>query len=222
MIKKDEKKSPVDLINYLEAKKIKSKILEHKTVYTAIDAANTLKRKMDQIVKSLLVKADNNYYVVCLPANQNLDFEKIKKTIEKEIGAKVISIKIPAEDVMKKLLKLRSEGMSAFGGFHNLPTIVEKKLALLNTAVFSTGSFNHSVEMRVKDFLRIENAVLANFGINKKVKLINKRPASSIKIKPRANKNMATKKKAVKKAAPKKKAAKKAAPKKKAAKKGKK
>lgn len=218
MIKKEENKSPIDLIRYLEAKKVKSKILEHKTVYTAIDAANTLKRKMEQIVKSLLVKADTYYYVVCLPANQNLDFEKIKKAVEKEVGAKIKTVQIPSEEVMKKLLKLKGEGMSAFGGFHELQTIAEKKLANLNTAVFSTGSFNHSVEMRVKDFLRLENAVLATFGINKKVKLIKKRPASSIKIKPRANKTMATKKKAVKKAkkpVAKKKATKKAAKKKK-------
>jgi prolyl-tRNA editing enzyme YbaK/EbsC (Cys-tRNA(Pro) deacylase) len=218
--KVSEKNSPIALIKYLEAKGMKPEILEHKTVYTAIDAANTLKRKIDEIIKSLLVKADKNYYIVCLSANQNLDFEKIKKAIEKETGAKVVSVKIPTEEMMKKLLNLKNEGMSAFGGFHELPVIAEKKLENLKKAVFSTGSFNHSVEMRAKDFLKLENAVLASFGINKKVKLIKKRPASSIKIKPRANTTMATKKKAAKKAVKKPAAKKKVA--KKTAKKGKK
>jgi len=199
MKKSEEKKIPAALIKYLESKKVNPKILEHKTVYTAIDAANTLKRKLDEIVKSLLVKADNNYYIVCLPANQNLDFDKIKKAIEKIVGVKIKTVRIPSEEMMKNLLKLRDEGMSAFGGFHELPVIAEKKLANLKRAVFSSGSFNYSVEMRAKDFLKLENAVLANFGINKKVKLINKRPASSIKIKPRANKTMPAKKKAAKK-----------------------
>jgi prolyl-tRNA editing enzyme YbaK/EbsC (Cys-tRNA(Pro) deacylase) len=199
-----KRKLPAALIKYLESKNVDPKILEHKTVYTAIDAANTLKRKVDEIIKSLLVKADNNYYIVCLPANQNLDFDKIKKVIEKTAGVKIKTVRIPTEEMMKSLLKLRDEGMSAFGGFHQLPVIAEKKLENLKKAVFSTGSFNHSVEMRAKDFLKLENAVLASFGINKKVNLINKRPASSIKIKPRANKTMAKKKKAAKKTAKKK------------------
>jgi prolyl-tRNA editing enzyme YbaK/EbsC (Cys-tRNA(Pro) deacylase) len=204
-MKKIEKKNfPGALIKYLESKKIDPKILEHKTVYTAFDTANTLKRKLDEIIKSLLVKADNYYYIVCLPANQNLDFDKIKKAIEKIAGARIKTVRIPSEEMMMNLLKLRKEGMSAFGGFHELPVIAEKKLANLKKAVFSTGSFNHSVEMRAKDFLKLENAVLASFGINKKVKLINKRPASSIKIKSGANKTMAKKKKAAKKVAKKK------------------
>jgi len=204
MNKIEEKKLPTALIKYLESKKINPKILEHKTVYTAIDAANTLKRKLDEIVKSLLVKADNYYYVVCLPANQNLDFKKIKQAIESVVGKKIKTIQIPSEKVMIELLKLRRQGMSAFGSFHNLPVIMEKKLTKLKKAIFSTGSFNHSVEMGVKEFLSLENAALASFGINKKVSLIKKRPSSSIKIKPGADKTMAKRKKAAKKTAKKK------------------
>jgi prolyl-tRNA editing enzyme YbaK/EbsC (Cys-tRNA(Pro) deacylase) len=197
---KDEKQKnfPVALKKYLEDKGVDPKIVEHKTVYTAYDVANTLKRKLDEIVKTLLVKADNYYYVVCLPANQNLDFKKIQKAIEGAVGKKVKTVKIPSEEVMIGLLKLRKQGMSAFGGFHKLPVIAEKNLANLKKAIFSSGSFNHSIEMGAKQFIGLENAVLASFGINKKVSLIKKRPASSIKIKPRAYKTMATKKKAKK------------------------
>jgi prolyl-tRNA editing enzyme YbaK/EbsC (Cys-tRNA(Pro) deacylase) len=193
-----EKKFPAALAKHLEAKKVNSKILDHKTVYTAMDVANTLKRKMAEIVKTLLIKADSSYYIICLPSNQNLDFDKVKKAIEKSTGKKIKAVKIPSEQVMKELLKLREEGMSAFGSFHNLPVIAEKKLTALSKAVFPSGSFNHSVEMKVKDFLKLENAVLASFGINKKVKLTKVRPNSPIKMKTGANKTMATKKKAKK------------------------
>jgi prolyl-tRNA editing enzyme YbaK/EbsC (Cys-tRNA(Pro) deacylase) len=189
-----EKKSPVALLKYLEARGVSPKILEHKTVYTAFDAASTLKRKLGEIVKSLLVKADNYYYIACLPAGNNLDFKKIKEAIEKTAGVKIKAVTIPSEKVMTEMLKLRGRGMSAFGSFHSLPVILEKKLANLKKAVFSSGSFNHSFEMRVKDFLKLENAVLADFGVNKKVKLIKSRPSSPIKMKPGANKNMAKKK----------------------------
>lgn len=199
MSKKEEKKLPLALIKYLEANGVNPKILEHKTVYTAFDAANTLKRKLDEIVKSLLIKADNYYYVACLPASKNLDFKKIKQAIEKAAGVKIKAVTIPSEKVMTGLLKLRGEGMSAFGSFHKLPVILDKNITNLKKAVFASGSFNHSVEMEVKDFLELEKAILANFGINKKVKLIKKRPSSPLKMKPGANKNMAKKKKAAKK-----------------------
>lgn len=231
-----EKKFPLALEKYLKENKIDPKILEHKTVYTAIDAANTLKRKMDEIVKALLVKADNYYYVVCLPANHNIDFKKVKSVIEKEVGEKIKTIQIPDEKLMRKILKLKQESVTAFGGLYKFPVIFEKKLMNLKKAVFSSGSFNHSVEMGVKDFSRLENVILASFGINKKIKLIKPSSKSSVKKRKSAkNKNMAVAKKrkvaapkkaktkkpaikkaAPKKAAPKKKAVKKAAPKKKA------
>ena len=100
---------------------------------------------------------------------------------------------------MKSLLKLKNEGMSAFGGFHKLPVILEKNLSKVKKAVFSSGSFNHSVEMAVKNFSQLENVILADFGINKKIKVI-KRPSSSVKMKKGAKNKTMAKKKVAKKA----------------------
>lgn len=188
-----KKKFPKNLFDYLKSKEADLKILEHRTAYTAIDAANTLKRKMDEIVKSLLVKADDYYYVVCLPADQNLDFKKIKAAIEKAAGKKIKTVLIPDEKVMSKVLKLKSEGLTAFGGLYKLPVVLEKKLGDLKKAIFASGNFNHSVEMKVKDFTRLENVILASFGIKKKIKVINVRPSSSL-MKKSAGKQMAKKK----------------------------
>ena len=54
--------------------------------------------------------------------------------------------------------------------------IVEK--INIKKAVFSSDSFNHSVEMTVKDFISLEKAVVDSFGIKKKIK---KSPAPSKK-----------------------------------------
>ncbi len=188
---------PKKLSAYLKSKGLDPKVLEHRTAYTAIDAANTLKRKLNEIVKSLLVKADDYYYIVCLPADHNLDFKKIKSAIEGVAGGKVKTLLIPDEKTMSKVLKIKNEGLTAFGGLYEVPVVVEKKLSNLKKAVFSSGNFNHSVEMGVKQFSKLENAILANFGIKKKIKVINVRPSSSL-MKKSAGKTMATKKKAKK------------------------
>ncbi len=168
-------KFPQKLAKYLEKSGIKHNILEHKTVYTAYDAAATMGKKLSEVVKTLLVAADKDYYLAIIPADHNLDFKKLSREISKIIGKKVKSVKIPGEEIMGKLLKIKAGAMSAFGGFHNLPLILEKNLLKTKKAVFASGSFRHSVEMAVKDFVKLENAALASFGAKKKVKTAKKK-----------------------------------------------
>ncbi len=182
-------KFPAKVAKYLEKAGVNHKILEHRTVYTAFDAATTMKKKMGEIAKSLLIKADKDYFLVLLPADYNLDFKKLGTCIGMQTGQKVKVVKIPGEKVMEELLKIKAGVMSAFGGLHKLPVIMDKGLVKVKKAVFSSGSFNHSVEMAVKDFVKLENAVLGSFGVKKKVKVVK---AESVKKKKSARKNRKT------------------------------
>ncbi len=128
-----------------------------------------MKKKLNAIGKSLLVKADKTYYLVVLPADQIVDFEKLKKAISQQTKKTVKVVKIPGEKIMENLLKVKAGAMSAYGGIHKLPVILDKGLIDAKKAVFSSGSFNHSVEMLVKDFIKMENAILGSFGVKKKI-----------------------------------------------------
>ena len=161
-------KFPLVLAKYLKKAKVKHNILEHKTVYTAHDVAATMGKKLNEIAKSLLVVADKDYYLAILPADHNLDFKKLAELVSKVAGRKTKVVKISGEEVMAKLLKVKAGAMSAFGSLHKLPVVMEKKLAGAKKAVCSSGSFNHSVEMAVKDFIKLEKAVLGRFGAKKK------------------------------------------------------
>ena len=121
-------KLPAKLVKYLDKTGINYNILEHRTVYTAIDAAVTMKKKLNEIAKSLLVKADRDYYVVILSADNNLDIGKLSKVVSCQTGKPVKSIKIPGEKIMAKVLKIKAGAMRAFGGLYKLPVIAEKKL----------------------------------------------------------------------------------------------
>jgi len=163
-------KLPPKLVKYLEDHGVKHEILEHRTVYTAIDAANTLKKKLNEIAKSLLVKADRDYYLVLLPADHKLDFKKLGQVIKTYKGKGVKVIKIPGEKIIEEALKIKAGTLTAFGNLHKLPVVLDKNLTKAKKAVFSSGSFNHSVEMLVKDFIRIEKALLGSFGKKKNIK----------------------------------------------------
>lgn len=168
-------KFPERLLKYLNKADVKPNILEHKTVYTAYDAAATMGRKLNEIAKSLLVMADKDYYLVLLPADHKLDFKKLRRFISKATGKKIKMVKIPGEKIMEKLLKVKAGAMSAFGGLHRLPVVMEKKLARLKKVVFASGSFNHSVEMAANNFIKLENARLGSFGVKKKIILTKKK-----------------------------------------------
>ncbi|MDP3899857.1 MAG: YbaK/EbsC family protein [bacterium] len=164
------KKLPKKVISYLEKAGVPHEVIEHKTVYTAYDAAMTTGKKINEIAKSLLVKADKDYYVVILPADQNVNFEKLGQCIAKARGKDVRTIKIPGEKIMQGLLNIKDETVSAFGKLHKLPVIAEKNLTKTKKALFSSGGLNHSIEMKVRDFLNIEDADLAVFGERRKAK----------------------------------------------------
>ncbi len=172
-----QKNPPAKIINYLEKMGVSHDILEHKTVYTAIDAANTLKKKLNQIAKSLVVKADKDYFLVLMPADKNLSEDKLKKIIGQKKGKEVKTVKIPGEKIMENALKIKQGALSAFGKMHKLPVIVDKELEKAKKAVFSTGGLNHSVEMKVKDFVKMEEAALGNLGVKKKIKKQKTTPA---------------------------------------------
>ncbi len=159
------------VLNYLEKAGVDHDILEHRTVYTAIDAAITMKKKLEELAKSLLIKADKDYFLVLLPSDYNLDLEKLKKVISKAHQKEIKIIKIPGEKLVNKTLNIKSGAMSAFGSLHKVPVIIDKKLEKIKKAVFSSGSLNHSVEMKVKDFIELEEAILGSFGKKKKVKV---------------------------------------------------
>ncbi len=163
-------KIPAKTEKYLENSGLKYNILEHRTVYTAIDAAATMKKKIEEIAKSLLIQADRNYYLLILPADNNLDFNKLKKIIEKQVDGKIKSIKIPNEKMLERTLKIKAGTLTAFGSLHKLEVLVEKKFEKIKKAIFASGSPNYSIELAVKDFIKLEKVVLASFGVKKKIK----------------------------------------------------
>src|SRR3989339_342245 len=163
-------KLPKKVIAYLEKAGVPHELIEHKTVYTAYDAAQTMGKKLSEIAKSLLVKADKDYYEAILPADHNVDFTKLGKNIAKLKGKDVKVVKIPGEKIVQELLKLKNETVSAFGQAYKLPVIVDKALAKSKKAIFSSGGFNHSVQMAVKDYLGLESASMGTFGVKKKAK----------------------------------------------------
>jgi Ala-tRNA(Pro) deacylase len=195
---------PKKVKNYLDKQNVDYEEIAHRTVYTAYDAAQTLKKELKEIAKNLLVKADSTYALVVVPADKKLDLKKIKKAL----GAKKISI--PNEKVMVRVLKIKPGAMTSFGKLHKLETLVDKAMLGTKKAIFSAGSVSDSVFMKVKDYVQMEEARMADIAmkggykvpktVKKKMKKVKKAVASKKKVvKKKPAKKKVTKKKVTKK-----------------------
>src|SRR3989338_8787628 len=97
---------PKKILTYLAALKIKTKPIVHKTVYTAYDAAATMKAKMNEIPKVLHVLADKKrHIIVIVPASYQVDFQKLKKAL------KAKKVELANEKVMEKMFKVKAGAM---------------------------------------------------------------------------------------------------------------
>ncbi len=150
---------------YLDASHKKYALIEHKKVFTAYDLGQTLKRKLDDIAKTLLVKTEAGYTLVVVRAGDRLNLVKLKKAL----AAKKLSI--AKESDMVKALKVKPGALTPFGGFHKLPIIVDKKMTKGTKLLFGSGSFEHAIEMKAKDFLALEHPTVAAFSESAGLKL---------------------------------------------------
>lgn len=152
---------PKKLLNHLDKNKIKYEILKHKKVFTAYDLAQTMKKKLQEIAKTLLVKVDKKYYLVVLPAHYKLDLGKLKKAL------KAKKVEIAKEKDMQTKFNVKPGAMTPFGPIHKLEVFVDKSLIKVQQAIFQAGSFTESLKMKVKDFLKTVEAKTGDFSKKK-------------------------------------------------------
>lgn len=153
---------PAKIKNFLIKNKIKHEILKHKTVYTAYDLANTLKKKLNEVAKTLVIRVDKGHVLVVLPASHQVDFKVLKKIL------KAKKIDIDRENVMVKLFKVKPGAISAIHGkINKIPVYVDKSLTKVKKIVAQAGSFEESLHLTAKEFIKAVEGQLASFSKKK-------------------------------------------------------
>ncbi|HVY67476.1 MAG TPA: YbaK/EbsC family protein [Patescibacteria group bacterium] len=157
-VSKKIKKLSTPVTRLLDEAKIKYKVIEHKVVYTAHDAAQTAKKKLNEIAKVVLVKADKDFVLIVLPAGKYVDLAGVKKTLK----AKTVSL--AAERDIAKYLKMKVGLLHPFGNKYSIATLLDRGLARAQKMIVSAGTYTDSVELAVKDFDRLIKPLYGTFG----------------------------------------------------------
>lgn len=155
---------------FLKASKIKYEALSHKTVYTAFDTAATLKKKLQEVAKTLVLKVEpgitfgkktSNYILIVLPASLKADLQKLKKLL------KVKKIEIVKERAIEKALKVKGGAVPPFAFFLKVPTYLDRALSKTKSIIANAGSHTDSLKVKVKELVKAGGKVIGSFGKKK-------------------------------------------------------
>jgi len=159
------------IIQYLDDNKYKYEIVEHKTTYTAWDTAQTEKIKPQEVAKALVMKADGDYTLAMLPANRNLDKQKLLKTINigrKKARAKACKkIDFAKEAWMKKNLPGKVGATPPFAKIIKIDIFIDSLLAKNKKIYLGSGEYTNSIRVNTSQYLKIENPVKGIFSKKK-------------------------------------------------------
>lgn len=147
------------LQKYLQDNNVKHEVVKHRKVYTAYDAAATMKVKLNEIAKSLLVKfnrpfiqGEKPYALVIVGADKNIDLKKLARAVSDW------AVKLN-KDLRLKTMAARPAGRS---GRRGEPSQQPRKLALDIYNKVARALIPKEKELKNK--LKIKPGAMAAFG----------------------------------------------------------
>lgn len=158
---------PKKLLTFLEKQKINYTPLVHKTVYTAYDAAATLKVKLNQVAKVVMLSVDpplpydtgfTKYILVVLPSHAKVDAQKLKKSL------KVKKIAIATEEMLVKVAKAKPGLVPPFAMLHRVPVFIDKALTKSKAIITNAGSYTDSLRLKVTELVKAGGTLVSSFG----------------------------------------------------------
>src|ERR1700756_4231477 len=140
---------PKQLIDCLAASKVSYEVLQHPEAVTAQRIAQAEHVKGRHHAKVVMVKSGDQHLMMVLPADHQIDLEKV----EKAIGT---AVSLDKEAEFKALFADCAIGaMPPFGNLYGLPTHVEKHLAEQDYIVFEAGTHTDAIKLSYRDYEKI-------------------------------------------------------------------
>lgn len=164
------------VLDYLKKKKYKFEVIEHKTTYTAYDTARTTQKqekkvKPEEVVKTLVVKAEKDYLLALVPAPKRLDKKKLLKAVNTDRKKKKLalakSLDLAKEVWMKKNIPGKVGATPAFRELLKLDIYIDAVLAKQKNLYVGSGEYEFSIKVLTKQYLKNETPVKGNFRLKK-------------------------------------------------------
>ena len=145
--------------DFLTKKNVTYKIFTHKPVYTSKEAANVRGVKLKTGVKTLILKTKEKKFIMALvAADKKIHFKKLKKIAL----TKDLKLASPKEVFEKTGCEVGS--VHPFGNLYHLTVYLDVSIMQNDLVNFNAGLHIISIEMRMKDLIKIVNPLIGNFS----------------------------------------------------------
>lgn len=150
---------PKRLIDGLEQNKVHYDILHHAEAVIAQRIAQAEHVKGRHQAKVVILKSDDQHFMVALSADHHIDLQKIENAIGKPVS-------LGQENDFKSLFPDSMIGaMPPFGNLYGLPTYVDKHLAEQDYVVFEAGTHTDAIKMSYADYDNIVKPKVEDLAI---------------------------------------------------------
>ena len=150
---------PKQLIDCLNENKVRYEVLHHPEAVTAQRIAQAEHVKGRHHAKVVMVKSGEQHLMTVLPADHQIDLEKVEKAI-----GKIASL--DREEEFKSLFPDCAIGaMPPFGNLYGLPTYVDKHLAQEEYIVFEAGTHTDAIKLTYRDYEKIVKPQVEDLAI---------------------------------------------------------
>ena len=152
-------KIPKQVIDCLNENKVRYEILHHPEAVTAQRIAQAEHVKGRHHAKVVILKSGEQHIMAVLPADHQIDLEKVGKVIGKTAS-------LAKESEFKSLFPDCAIGaMPPFGNLYGLRTYVDKNLAEQDYIVFEAGTHTDAIKMSYGDYEKAVKPKVADLAI---------------------------------------------------------
>jgi Ala-tRNA(Pro) deacylase len=135
---------------FLEENEIEYLKIEHSPAYTAQEIAANVHIPGKELAKTVMVHIDGVITMVVLPANQRINFEKLKS------AAGASSVRLADEKEFGHLFPDCTLGaMPPFGNLYGIDVLVESSLAGDETITFNACTHTELIQLAYEDFAKL-------------------------------------------------------------------
>jgi len=146
------------LKEFLDKKGIDYTVFQHEEAFTAQELAAVSHIPGREMIKVVIVRSDEKYFMAVLPASYRIDMEKLKKVLN------VASLRLSTEEEFGRLFPDCEIGaMPPFGNLYNIDTYVDKVVSEEEVIVFLAGNHKESIKMKYKDYAEAVKPVVTEF-----------------------------------------------------------
>jgi Ala-tRNA(Pro) deacylase len=140
------------LLQWLDQRGARYRLMEHAPVFTSEEAARVRGTPIEAGAKALVLDAQDRFVHVVLPGNRRVDNARVRAVL----GTRTLRFATPEE--LLALTGCVPGAVPPFGNLFGLPVLVDEALARRGEIAFNAGGNTVSLVMRAADFLELSGA----------------------------------------------------------------